>query len=70
MDTNECIEDKYVVKINLNTLCLQVSRHLTKLFDSLAKLELKGAKTSIGMYSKEGEYVKTESQTDLSGQVI
>ncbi|KAJ8318719.1 LOW QUALITY PROTEIN: hypothetical protein KUTeg_003810 [Tegillarca granosa] len=52
-----------------------VSRHLTKLFDSMAKLKFtqtdKGEDTKIttGMYSKDGEYVDMASSCDLSGQV-
>ncbi|KAJ8313224.1 hypothetical protein KUTeg_009222, partial [Tegillarca granosa] len=52
-----------------------VSRHLTKLFDSMAALKFeqdeqgRDAKVGLGMYSKDGEYVELESQCDLSGQV-
>lgn len=56
-------------------ISLQVSRHLTKLFDSMAKLEFekddKGncLKQGIGMYSKDGEYVNLDKTCDLNGQV-
>ena len=52
-----------------------MARHLTKLFDSLAKLKFvldsdgKEQKLASGMHSKDGEYVDMDSQCDLSGQV-
>ena len=63
--------------LTLPAVCLfvQVARHLTKLFDSLAKLKFvmgsdgKEQKMASGMYSKDGEYVDMDSQCDLSGQV-
>lgn len=54
---------------------LQVSRHLSKLFDSLCKLKFqldaneKPLKVGLGMYSKEDEYVDFDQDCDLSGQV-
>uniref|UniRef100_A0A803WAA3 Dynein axonemal heavy chain 17 n=1 Tax=Ficedula albicollis TaxID=59894 RepID=A0A803WAA3_FICAL len=54
---------------------LEVSRHLTKLFDSLAKLEFvldsdkKPQKMAHGMFSRDGEYVAFDADCDLSGQV-
>ncbi|XP_063266171.1 dynein axonemal heavy chain 17 [Prinia subflava] len=54
---------------------LEVSRHLTKLFDSLAKLEFlqgsdkKPLKMARGMFSRDGEYVPFDADCDLSGQV-
>lgn len=54
---------------------IQVARHLTKLFDSMAKLKFEKdsagneAKLASGMWSKDGEYVDMDSQCDLSGQV-
>ncbi|XP_042635783.1 dynein axonemal heavy chain 17 [Catharus ustulatus] len=54
---------------------LEVSRHLTKLFDSLAKLEFvlgsdkKPKKLARGMFSRDGEYVALDAECDLSGQV-
>lgn len=59
----------------LSCLCLQVSRHLSKLFDSLAKLKFKMSpdkkplKAALGMFSKEEEYVPLDQECDLSGQV-
>ena len=53
----------------------QVSRHLAKLFDSMAKLKFeedaKGnpVKAALGMYSKDGEYVDLDKPCDLNGQV-
>uniref|UniRef100_A0A4X1UMY0 Dynein axonemal heavy chain 17 n=1 Tax=Sus scrofa TaxID=9823 RepID=A0A4X1UMY0_PIG len=54
---------------------VEVSRHLSKLFDSLCKLKFrldadgKPLKVSLGMYSKEDEYVDFDRDCDLSGQV-
>ncbi|NWI40584.1 DYH17 protein, partial [Picathartes gymnocephalus] len=54
---------------------LEVSRHLTKLFDSLAKLKFqqgsdkKPQKVAHGMFSRDGEYVPFDADCDLSGQV-
>ncbi|NXC57105.1 DYH17 protein, partial [Aleadryas rufinucha] len=54
---------------------LEVSRHLTKLFDSLAKLKFqessdeKPQKVAHGMFSRDGEYVHFDADCDLSGQV-
>ncbi|XP_051927996.1 dynein heavy chain 9, axonemal [Hippocampus zosterae] len=53
----------------------QVQRHLSKLFDSMAKMlfeaDEKGtpSKTGLGMYSKEDEYVPFNQPCDCSGQV-
>ncbi|GAB1599188.1 dynein beta chain, ciliary [Argonauta hians] len=52
-----------------------VCTHLTKLFDSLAKLEFEkdsdgnDTKIATGMYSKDGEYVDLDHKCDCSGQV-
>lgn len=52
-----------------------MSRHLSKLFDSLAKLKFKtGAdkkplKAALGMFSGDEEYVAFDADCDLSGQV-
>lgn len=52
-----------------------MSRHLTKLFDSLAKLKFqegsdqKPQKVAHGMFSRDGEYVPFDADCDLSGQV-
>lgn len=54
---------------------LQVQRHLSKLFDNLAKLkfqvdsEQKTSKIGLGMYSREEEYVQFSEPCDCSGQV-
>ncbi|XP_067164351.1 dynein axonemal heavy chain 17 [Apteryx mantelli] len=54
---------------------VEVSRHLSKLFDSLAKLKFKMSpdnkplKIGLGMFSKEEEYVDLDKECDLSGQV-
>ncbi|XP_055971730.1 dynein axonemal heavy chain 17 [Sorex fumeus] len=54
---------------------VEVSRHLSKLFDSLCQLKFqlgpegKPAKVGLGMYSKEDEYVDFDKECDLSGQV-
>ncbi|NXL38693.1 DYH17 protein, partial [Glaucidium brasilianum] len=53
----------------------EVSRHLPKLFDSLAKLKFKMSpdkkplKVGLGMFSKDEEYVPLDADCDLSGQV-
>ncbi|XP_076454452.1 dynein beta chain, ciliary-like [Babylonia areolata] len=52
-----------------------VMKHLTKLFDSMAKLKFElGAdgqpiKNATGMWSKDGEYVDLDKPCDLNGQV-
>ncbi|KAM9208504.1 dynein axonemal heavy chain 17 [Dugong dugon] len=54
---------------------VEVSHHLSKLFDSLCKLKFrldangKPLKFGMGMYSKEDEYVDFDQECDLSGQV-
>ncbi|XP_062482469.1 dynein axonemal heavy chain 17 isoform X3 [Pezoporus occidentalis] len=54
---------------------VEVSRHLAKLFDSLAKLKFKKAvdkkpmKVALGMFSLDEEYVAFDAHCDLSGQV-
>uniref|UniRef100_A0A8C5P513 Dynein axonemal heavy chain 17 n=1 Tax=Jaculus jaculus TaxID=51337 RepID=A0A8C5P513_JACJA len=54
---------------------VEVSRHLSKLFDSLCKLKFrldateKPLKIGLGMYSKEDEFVDFDQECDLSGQV-
>ncbi|KAM6049902.1 dynein axonemal heavy chain 17 [Theristicus caerulescens] len=53
----------------------EVSRHLPKLFDSLAKLKFKMSpdkkplKVGLGMFSRDKEYVPLNAACDLSGQV-
>ncbi|XP_075225795.1 dynein beta chain, ciliary-like [Lycorma delicatula] len=51
-----------------------VCRHLTKLYDSIAKLKFhqennKNTKIARGMFAKDGEYVEFCSDCDCSGQV-
>jgi len=52
-----------------------VSKHLAKLFDSMAKLKFKmddkgnPTKVAVGMYSKENEYVEFESSCECVGPV-
>ncbi|XP_041076181.1 dynein heavy chain 17, axonemal-like [Polyodon spathula] len=54
---------------------VEVSKHLSKLFDSMSDLEFKKdadnkpLKIGLGMYSKENEYVQFEAECDCSGQV-
>ncbi|NXD84162.1 DYH17 protein, partial [Halcyon senegalensis] len=54
---------------------VEVSRHLPKLFDSLAKLKFKRSqnkkplKVGLGMFSRDEEYVPLDAECDLSGQV-
>uniref|UniRef100_A0A8D0H5U7 Dynein axonemal heavy chain 17 n=1 Tax=Sphenodon punctatus TaxID=8508 RepID=A0A8D0H5U7_SPHPU len=54
---------------------VEVGRHLSKLFDSMAKLKFKmdskdkPLKIGLGMYSKEDEYVDFDKECDCSGQV-
>ncbi|XP_065549706.1 dynein axonemal heavy chain 17 [Lathamus discolor] len=54
---------------------VEVSRHLAKLFDSLAKLKLKKGvdkkpmKLALGMFSLDEEYVTFDAHCNLSGQV-
>jgi dynein heavy chain len=50
-------------------------KHLTKLFDSMAKLKFEmdannqPKKVATGMWSKDGEYVNMDKPCDLNGQV-
>ncbi|XP_049855418.1 dynein beta chain, ciliary-like [Schistocerca gregaria] len=51
-----------------------VARHLTKLYDSLARLKFcqedgKNTKYAEGMFAKDGEYVEFNGQCDCSGKV-
>ncbi|NXJ83957.1 DYH17 protein, partial [Trogon melanurus] len=54
---------------------VEVSRHLPKLFDSLAKLQFKTSsdkkplKVALGMFSNDEEYVPLDADCHLSGQV-
>lgn len=52
----------------------KVMRHLTKLFDSMAKLKLTEQngvkiKEATAMWAKDGEYMTFPSACDLNGQV-
>nr|XP_035961168.1 dynein heavy chain 9, axonemal [Halichoerus grypus] len=53
----------------------QVQRHLSKLFDNMVKMQFQPdageppTKISLGMYSKEGEYVAFSEPCDCSGRV-
>lgn len=49
-------------------------RHLTKLYDSIAKLKFiteggKTLKVARGMFAKDGEYVEFNANCDCGGQV-
>ncbi|XP_054276549.1 dynein beta chain, ciliary [Macrosteles quadrilineatus] len=51
-----------------------VAKHLTKLFDSMARLkfvpgEVEGTKSALGMHAKDGEYVEFNHDCDCSGPV-
>ena len=56
-------------------ISVQVSKHLSKLFDSLCNLKFqldsdgKPIKVALGMYSGENEYVTFDETCDCSGQV-
>lgn len=48
----------------------QVQKHLSKLFDNMAKMRFEAdEKTGLGMYSKEEEYVPFNESCDCTGQV-
>ncbi|KAM3592376.1 uncharacterized protein V6R79_017533 [Siganus canaliculatus] len=53
----------------------QVQKHLSKLFDNMAKMRFEAdgegnpSKTGLGMYSKEDEYVVFNENCDCTGQV-
>uniref|UniRef100_A0A8C4GZ62 Dynein heavy chain 9, axonemal n=1 Tax=Dicentrarchus labrax TaxID=13489 RepID=A0A8C4GZ62_DICLA len=53
----------------------QVQKHLSKLFDNMAKMQFEAdgegnpSKTGLGMYSKEEEYVPFNQSCDCTGQV-
>ncbi|KAG7239799.1 hypothetical protein INR49_028387 [Caranx melampygus] len=54
----------------------QVQKHLSKLFDNMAKMRFEAdgegnpSKSGLGMYSKEEEYVPFNSACDCTGQVV
>lgn len=46
------------------------TRHLTKLYDSMAKLKMDGdSKMAVGMWAKDGEYVQFSQKCDCDGKV-
>lgn len=58
----------------LNVETVTVDRHLTKLFDSMARLkfvpgEVEGHQSALGMFAKDGEYVEFNHDCDCSGPV-
>lgn len=61
----------------LKCVCVfaQVQKHLSKLFDNMAKMRFEAdgeenpSKTGLGMYSKEEEYVPFNQSCDCTGQV-
>jgi len=52
---------------------LHCCRHLTKLFDSMAKLKFRKEpgkeKVALGMIAKDGEYVEFSKECDCTGPV-
>lgn len=53
---------------------MQVTRHLTKLFDNIADLKFEDKEENLtnialGMYSKEKEYVQFYAESECVGQV-
>ncbi|KAM7371234.1 hypothetical protein PAMP_010722 [Pampus punctatissimus] len=54
----------------------QVQKHLSKLFDNMAKMQFEAdgegnpSKTGLGMYSKEEEYVPFNQSCDCTGQFV
>lgn len=57
-------------------MCVQVTRHLLKLFDNLADLKFRDegeeegrVEVAVGMYSREGEYVPFYESCVCEGQV-
>lgn len=65
------------MSIQAECACLfaQVQKHLSKLFDNMAKMQFETdgegnpSKTGVGMYSKEEEYVPFNQCCDCTGQV-
>lgn len=61
--------------VELFVLRPQVQRHLSKLFDNMAKMKFENdgegnpSKSGLGMYSKEDEYVPFNEPCDCTGQV-
>ena len=52
-------------------VCDTVPRHLTKLFDSMARLKFReeGGTVAVGMWAKDGEYVEFDTAIDCVGPV-
>lgn len=61
--------------LNVSVLFAQVQKHLSKLFDNVAKMRFEAdtegnpMKSGLGMYSKEEEYVPFHQPCDCTGQV-
>ena len=70
------ISSKGKIKLNEFLNIFKVCRHLTKLFDSMAKLKFAKdskdnvLKSGLAMWSKDGEYVDLKEPCDLNGRVI
>lgn len=71
----------FVEKNLISCVCVQVTRHLLKLFDNIADLRFKDPDSkerggdseeavAIGMYSREGEYVPFAEPCVCKGQVL
>nr|XP_021499024.1 dynein heavy chain 9, axonemal [Meriones unguiculatus] len=69
------LESIFIGSEDIRAQLPQVQRHLSKLFDNIAKMQLQldatqnPTKTSLGMYSKEEEYVAFSEPCDCSGPV-
>lgn len=66
----ECI----VSRTHLGNLGILYFRHLTKLYDSISKLEFeqsegRNTKNAIAMWAKDGEFMKFNGVCDCSGKV-
>jgi len=66
----ECI----ISKALLGKLGIVYFRHLTKLYDSVSKLEFeqsegRNTKHAIAMWAKDGEFMKLNGVCDCSGKV-
>lgn len=64
-----------VSQVERACLFVQVQKHLSKLFDNMAKMRFEtdeegnSSKTGLGMYSKEEEYVPFNQCCECTGQV-
>lgn len=71
----ECESVVNQARVYFVTVFTQVQKHLSKLFDNMAKMQFEGdeernpSKAAVGMYSKEDEYVPFNQPCDCSGQV-